>query len=136
MGTKSNDFPNTVLFRGAGSLLRCQCVGIYGASYISSFFLPRFLHLMVSTYVTLQLQPMPSQDPLDLILNLVNLVIPVFHHQNQVLANHPNSYLYRTLSTLVDVEGYYLESEPCLVCNDPEIHFVNVCSYSNTCLKT
>lgn len=70
---------------------------------------------------------MSTPEAQDLVVKLVGLITPVFHKQNQVLANHPNSYLYRTLGSLVDVEGYYLESEPCLVCNDPELHFVNVC---------
>lgn len=43
--------------------------------------------------------------------------------QNLLLSNHANSHLYRTLAGLVDFDGYYLESEPCLVCNDPEVPF-------------
>lgn len=82
--------------------------------------------MILITYVSLQLQQIPTQEAHDLVVNLVKLIAPVFHTQNKVLANHPNSYLYRTLGSLVDVEGYYLESEPCLVCNDPELHFVNV----------
>lgn len=85
--------------------------------------------MTLSTYVTLQLEQVSTQEAQDLVVKLVSLITPVFHKQNQVLANHPNSYLYRTLGSLVDVEGYYLESEPCLVCNDPELHFVNVRVY-------
>ena len=43
--------------------------------------------------------------------------------QNLLLTNHPNSFIYQTLSNILDLDGYYLESEPCLVCNDPEIPF-------------
>lgn len=43
--------------------------------------------------------------------------------QNLLLSNHANSHVYRTLAGLVDFDGYYLESEPCLVCNDPEVPF-------------
>lgn len=28
-----------------------------------------------------------------------------------------------TLSGLVEFDGYYLESDPCLVCNNPEVPF-------------
>ena len=43
--------------------------------------------------------------------------------QNQQLANHANGQLYAGLAALVDFDGYYLESEPCLVCNNPEVAF-------------
>jgi hypothetical protein len=31
------------------------------------------------------------------------------HSQNELLANHPNSRIYSTLSCLVEFDGYYLE---------------------------
>lgn len=40
--------------------------------------------------------------------------------QNSLLFNHPNSQIYKVLSSILELGGYYLESEPCLVCNDPE----------------
>ena len=42
------------------------------------------------------------------------------------MANHPNSSMYRLLSGVVEFDGYFLESEPCLVCNDPEVPFTSV----------
>jgi len=30
------------------------------------------------------------------------------------------------LQELVDLDGYFLEREPCLTCNDPEVHYTNV----------
>lgn len=45
--------------------------------------------------------------------------------QNELLANHPNSAIYNNLSQLVDFTGYHLETDPCLVCNDPEVGFSN-----------
>jgi len=30
---------------------------------------------------------------------------------------------YSMLQELVDLEGYYLEREPCMTCNDPEIPY-------------
>ncbi|XP_022084216.1 E3 ubiquitin-protein ligase UBR4-like isoform X1 [Acanthaster planci] len=46
--------------------------------------------------------------------------------QNQCLANHPNSTIYNMLSGLVQFDGYFLESDPCLVCNNPEVPFSNL----------
>ncbi len=34
---------------------------------------------------------------------------------------------FSTLSGLVEFDGFYLESDPCLVCNNPEVPF-SVCS--------
>lgn len=52
--------------------------------------------------------------------------VQVLRGQNQVLSRHPNAVLYATLATLLDCDGFYLESEPCLVCNNPEIPFQNI----------
>ncbi|XP_031553032.1 E3 ubiquitin-protein ligase UBR4-like isoform X2 [Actinia tenebrosa] len=43
--------------------------------------------------------------------------------QNGILENHSNSNVYRMLSGFVEFDGYYLESDPCLVCNNPEVPF-------------
>ena len=40
-----------------------------------------------------------------------------------LVAAHPNAHVYSQLTSLVDFDGYYLESDPCLVCNDPEVPF-------------
>ncbi|XP_041369615.1 E3 ubiquitin-protein ligase UBR4-like [Gigantopelta aegis] len=45
----------------------------------------------------------------------------VLREENQVLSNHPNATIYNMLQGLVDFDGYYLESDPCLVCNNPEV---------------
>ncbi|XP_069695727.1 E3 ubiquitin-protein ligase UBR4 isoform X2 [Periplaneta americana] len=47
--------------------------------------------------------------------------VSVLHTQNQLLAHHPNANLYTHLAQFVELDGYYLESEPCLVCNNPEV---------------
>jgi len=47
--------------------------------------------------------------------------VAVLHTQNQLLAHHPNANLYSHLAQFVELDGYYLESEPCLVCNNPEV---------------
>lgn len=47
--------------------------------------------------------------------------VAVLRAQNQLLARHPNANLYANLAQFVELDGYYLESEPCLVCNNPEV---------------
>ena len=32
-------------------------------------------------------------------------------------------FLFRMLAGYVEFDGYYLESDPCLVCNNPEVPF-------------
>lgn len=46
--------------------------------------------------------------------------------QNELLAHHPNASLYTHMSQFVEIEGYYLESEPCLVCNNPEVPLTTI----------
>lgn len=46
--------------------------------------------------------------------------------QNDLLARHPNANLYALMSQFVELDGYYLESEPCLVCNNPEVPFTAI----------
>ena len=50
---------------------------------------------------------------------MVSVLLRALASQNLLLSNHPNSHIYTTLSSLLDFDGFYLESEPCLVCNDP-----------------
>ena len=52
--------------------------------------------------------------------------LSLLHSQNKVLIEHPNASLYSQLGQYVEIEGYYLESEPCLVCNNPEVPFTNI----------
>lgn len=52
--------------------------------------------------------------------NLITIIADTMKQQNLFLATHPNSQLYRSLQKYVEFDGYYLESKPCLVCNDPE----------------
>eukprot|EP01119_Soliformovum_irregulare_P005782 TRINITY_DN1752_c0_g1_i5.p1 TRINITY_DN1752_c0_g1~~TRINITY_DN1752_c0_g1_i5.p1 ORF type:complete len:4545 (-),score=1275.14 TRINITY_DN1752_c0_g1_i5:38-13672(-) len=57
---------------------------------------------------------------------LISTLVNTLSQQSVVLANHPNSHLYRMLSEYLEFDGYYLESEPCLVCNDPELPWFHV----------
>ncbi|XP_075046927.1 E3 ubiquitin-protein ligase UBR4 isoform X4 [Mixophyes fleayi] len=52
--------------------------------------------------------------------------VEILRAQNHILTNHPNSNIYNTLSGLVEFDGYYLESDPCLVCNNPEVPLCNI----------
>uniref|UniRef100_A0A672LG87 Ubiquitin protein ligase E3 component n-recognin 4 n=1 Tax=Sinocyclocheilus grahami TaxID=75366 RepID=A0A672LG87_SINGR len=52
--------------------------------------------------------------------------VEILRAQNHILTNHPNSNIYNTLSGLVEFDGFFLESDPCLVCNNPEVPFSNI----------
>ncbi|ELU10961.1 hypothetical protein CAPTEDRAFT_154354 [Capitella teleta] len=52
--------------------------------------------------------------------------VAVLRSQNKVLSSHPNGTIYNLLQGLVDFDGYYLESDPCLVCNNPEVPYSNL----------
>ncbi|GAB2232789.1 hypothetical protein Drorol1_Dr00011846 [Drosera rotundifolia] len=53
----------------------------------------------------------------------VQSIYETLHQQNELLANHPNSRIYNTLSGLVEFDGFYLESEPCVACSSPELPY-------------
>lgn len=56
----------------------------------------------------------------------IEKALDVLQQQNQLLMNHPNSNIYNSLQGLVEFDGFYLESEPCLVCNNPEVPYTNI----------
>eukprot|EP00742_Colponemidia_sp_Colp-10_P004531 GILJ01004836.1.p1 GENE.GILJ01004836.1~~GILJ01004836.1.p1 ORF type:complete len:2747 (+),score=454.59 GILJ01004836.1:625-8241(+) len=43
--------------------------------------------------------------------------------QVKLLTQHQNASIYSTVNTLVDAHGYYLESEPCLICHELDLPF-------------
>ncbi|XP_058115199.1 auxin transport protein BIG [Magnolia sinica] len=55
--------------------------------------------------------------------DVIKCIFETLHSQNELLANHPNSRIYNTLSCLVEFDGYYLESEPCVACSCPEVPY-------------
>lgn len=55
--------------------------------------------------------------------DMIRCIFEALHSQNELLANHPNSRLYNALSGLVEFDGYYLESEPCVACSSPEVPY-------------
>ena len=57
-------------------------------------------------------------------LEYVGKGVEVLRQQNGIIcATHPNANIYTMLSSLVEFDGFYLESDPCLVCNNPEVPF-------------
>ncbi|XP_050227128.1 auxin transport protein BIG [Mercurialis annua] len=55
--------------------------------------------------------------------HVIRCTFETLHSQNELIANHPNSRIYSTLSSLVEFDGYYLESEPCVACSSPEVPY-------------
>ncbi|KAJ4833094.1 hypothetical protein Tsubulata_001074 [Turnera subulata] len=55
--------------------------------------------------------------------DVLRCIFETLHSQNELIANHPNSRIYNTLSGLVEFDGYYLESEPCVACSSPEVPY-------------
>ena len=62
----------------------------------------------------------------DNIQDYARAAVSMLRDQNSVLSSHSNSAIYTSLAQLVDFTGYYLESDPCLVCNNPEVSFSNL----------
>ncbi|XP_065346150.1 E3 ubiquitin-protein ligase UBR4 [Cloeon dipterum] len=52
---------------------------------------------------------------------MVNFAVEALKAQNQVLAQHPNTSIYSKLGQFIELDGYFFESRPCLVCNSPEV---------------
>uniref|UniRef100_A0A3Q2Q7B9 E3 ubiquitin-protein ligase UBR4-like domain-containing protein n=1 Tax=Fundulus heteroclitus TaxID=8078 RepID=A0A3Q2Q7B9_FUNHE len=61
--------------------------------------------------------------------------VEILRAQNHILTNHPNSNIYNTLSGLVEFDGFFLESDPCLVCNNPEFLFPFLHTISKVTVK-
>jgi E3 ubiquitin-protein ligase UBR4 len=60
------------------------------------------------------------------IKDFLQRVIDLFKTQNQLLTLHPNSLIYSTLANIVtDFDGFYLEADPCFICNNIEIPSAN-----------
>lgn len=56
----------------------------------------------------------------------IEQAVGLLQKQNELLAHHPNASLYDSLTQFVEFDGYYLESEPCLVCNNPEVPLTSI----------
>lgn len=75
-------------------------------------------------YFSLKFTEHPEGVPL--IPEYVERAVNVLGAQNEILAHHPNANLYAHMSQFVELDGYFLESEPCLVCNNPEVPFCTI----------
>ena len=62
----------------------------------------------------------------DKISSYAQCAVDMLRSQKSILSSHANSVIYNSLSQLVDFTGYYLESDPCLVCNNPKVSFTNM----------
>ena len=71
-------------------------------------------------YVTVSSRDLLSQRP-ELKQAVCQQAIGQLSRLNKLLAWHPSAHIYTQLATLVNFDGYYLESEPCSVCNNPEL---------------
>lgn len=54
-------------------------------------------------------------------------LIDLYKQQNSVLISHPNSLIYETINSYCpELEGFYLEPEPCFICNNIEAPVQNL----------
>ncbi|EDW35131.1 GL24752 [Drosophila persimilis] len=72
-------------------------------------------------YLTLTTRSITERLP-----EFVSRAVEVLRTQNELLCKHPNAPVYTTLESILQMNGYYLESEPCLVCNNPEVPMANI----------
>ena len=47
----------------------------------------------------------------------IKCIFYLLHSQNDLSANHPKSNIYNTFNSLVEFDGYYFKSEPCVACS-------------------
>lgn len=48
----------------------------------------------------------------------ITKAVKLLREQNELVAKHPSAPLYNALGQFLELDGYYLESEPCLICNN------------------
>ena len=53
----------------------------------------------------------------------VDRAVALLKEENQLIVRHPNTVLYNALASLVHLDGYYLERDPCLACSTLEVPF-------------
>lgn len=102
-------------------LQRVNCLPMYGQNIIEFTELVTFLLGKVPDHGA-KLQSAEVVDKC-LTTDVISCIFDTLHSQNELLANHPNSRIYNTLSGLVEFDGYYLESEPCVACSSPEVPY-------------
>ncbi|KAI8020121.1 Auxin transport protein BIG [Camellia lanceoleosa] len=102
-------------------LHKVKCLPMYGQNIIEYAELVTCLLGKVPDNVSKQ----QSTEMVDRCLtpDVIRCIFETLHSQNELLANHPNSRIYNTLSGLVEFDGYYLESEPCVACSSLEVPY-------------
>lgn len=50
----------------------------------------------------------------------ISKAVKILREQNELVAKHPSTSLYTALGQVLELDGFYLESEPCLVCNNAD----------------
>jgi E3 ubiquitin-protein ligase UBR4 len=53
----------------------------------------------------------------------ISKAVKLLREQNEFVAKHPSASLYTSLGQVLDLDGFYLESEPCLICNSVDQSF-------------
>ncbi|KAK8717695.1 hypothetical protein V6N13_044953 [Hibiscus sabdariffa] len=112
-----HSFKETVL---AALLQKFKCLPLYGQNIVE-----------YTELVTVLLGEFPDKSSKQqteivdrcLTLDVIRSLFETLRSQNELIANHPNSRIYNTLSPLVEFDGYYLESEPCVACSSPEVPY-------------
>ncbi|XP_059670492.1 auxin transport protein BIG [Cornus florida] len=102
-------------------LQKVKCLPMYGQNIIEYTELVTCLLGKIPDNISKQ----QSSEIVDRCLtsDVIRCIFETLHSQNELLANHPNSRIYNTLSGLVEFDGYYLESEPCVACSSPEVPY-------------
>ena len=110
---------------GLYTLYVATCKGLEYAYYV-------YLHIIIMTVgrsnktdwyraVLITWHYIPLQE--SLCQGYVERAIDLLKGLNSQVSTHANFHIYSQLQNLVDFDGFYLENEPCLVCNDPEIPY-------------
>ncbi|XWS75634.1 hypothetical protein CRYUN_Cryun01aG0107800 [Craigia yunnanensis] len=112
-----HSFKETVL---AALLQKVKCLPMYGQNIVE--------YTELVTWLLGKFPDNSSKQQTELVdhcltPDVVRSIFETLHSQNELIANHPNSRIYNTLSGLVEFDGYYLESEPCVACSSPEVPY-------------
>ncbi|CAF0847863.1 unnamed protein product, partial [Didymodactylos carnosus] len=87
-----------------------------------------FQYIDLLGYLVVKMCKTDADTTNDKISKFLSMLETLLKDENLLLSNHPNSSIYRRLSTIIDLDqgGYYLENEPCLVCNNPDIQYQSI----------
>ncbi|GMI69029.1 BIG, LOW PHOSPHATE-RESISTANT ROOT 1, DARK OVER-EXPRESSION OF CAB 1, TRANSPORT INHIBITOR RESPONSE 3 [Hibiscus trionum] len=112
-----HSFKETVL---AALLQKVKCLPMYGQNIVEY---TELVTRLLSEFPDKSLKQQTEIVDRCLTPDVIRSISETLHSQNELIANHPNSRIYNTLSGLVEFDGYYLESEPCVACSSPEVPY-------------